>query len=162
MRPIRIVFAVLAALALPAAAAAQDACPARHVCASDPQTVVNALQAQGYKAKLGTDDLGDPAIESSASGYDYTVEFYGCKEGKACTSLRFVVRFEDDGTNTPELANGWNKTKRFAHMGALDNGQLLFAYDVTTVGGLNQDNFADVIDWWQFMLSEAREYFGAS
>jgi hypothetical protein len=92
-------------LAIPGAASAQSGCPANNVCASDPEGVVAALQAEGYKAQLSKDNVGDPKIESSASGYDFTIYFYGCKDNNACNSLRFAVSFEDDGTNTPALAN---------------------------------------------------------
>lgn len=152
----------IAAIALAAtgsAASAQSDCPARHVCASSPASVVRGLQDAGFKAQLGTDSQGDPKIDSSASGYSFTVYFYNCTNNTNCGSLRFATLFEDDGTNTPELANMWNKDKRFAQMSAQDNGALLLAYDVTTVGGLNQQNFADAVDWWQVMLSEVRNFF---
>jgi hypothetical protein len=160
MKIVAIALAGIAFLAFPCAANAQATCGAKMVCASDPQTVVSALQTAGYKAQLGTDGEGDPKIDSSASGYNFTVYFYNCKDHKACSSLRFLVSFENDGTNTPELANKWNKAKRFSQMSVEDDGSLDFAYDVTTTGGLNQTNFADVIDWWQTMLAEARKFFG--
>ena len=149
----------LALFAVPAPAMAQAACPEGLICASDPQTVASAIQDLGYKARLGEDSYGDPMIESSASGYDFTVEFYGCREGRNCQSLRFIVKFEDDGTNTPEMANAWNKQKRFSQMSALDDGRLAFAYDLSTTGGVNKQNFADVFDWWQLVLTELRKFF---
>ena len=148
----------LALLTLPASASAQGGCPSGLLCAADPQGIVAALQAEGYQAKLLSDSLGDPMIASSASGYDYNIEFYGCEDHKACTSLRFIIWFKDDGTNTPQLANGWNKRKRFIQMAAQDDGRLTVAYDVSTLGGLNKANFADVVDWWQSMLGEVRTY----
>lgn len=69
------------------------------------------------------------------------------------------MSFEDDGGNTPELANKWNKDKRFAQMSVWDDRSLALAYDVTTVGGLNRKNFADVVDWWAVMLGEAGKFF---
>lgn len=38
---------------------------------------------------------------------------------------------------------------------------LMLTYDVSTIGGLNQVNFADVVDWWQTMLGQARTFFNA-
>lgn len=154
----------IAAIALAAtsgAASAANTCPVKHVCASDPASVVRGLQEAGFKAQLGTDKDGDPKIDSSASGYSFSVYFYNCTDNKDCGSLRFATLFEDDGKNTPELANDWNKRKRFVQMSAQDNGSLLVAYDITTVGGLNQQNFADAVDWWQVMLSEVRTYFNS-
>lgn len=150
---------LLAALAGPANAA-EASCPAGLICASDPQTVVAAMQSNGYKAQLGKNTAtGNPKIDSSASGYNYAVLFYGCESNRDCKSLSFVVTFENDGTNTPELANRWNKENRFSQMAANDDGTLTLTYDVTTIGGLNQTNFADVVDWWSVMLAKLPGFF---
>lgn len=150
----------LSAVVLPSWAADTEPCEENLVCASSPQTVVQALQAAGYKAALGKSKMtGNPMIESAASGYNFTIFFYECEQAKNCGSLQFQLSFENDGSNTPELANKWNKDKRFAQMSVWDDQSLALAYDVTTVGGLNQKNFADVIDWWAVMLGEAAKFF---
>ena len=41
------------------------------------------------------------------------------------------------------------------------DGTLSITYDVTTVGGLNRENFADVVDWWNTMLGLAGKFFKA-
>ena len=41
-----------------------------------------------------------------------------------------------------------------------DDG-LSVSYDVSTLGGLTQENFADVVDWWAVMLGELNAYFKA-
>lgn len=141
-------------------AADKDPCAKDMVCASDPQTIVAALQAAGYKAVLHkSKNTGNPVIDSAAAGYDFNIFFYECQENKACGSLQFSSNFGDDGTNTAELANLWNKTKRFSQMSLDDDKSLNFSYDVTTIGGLNQKNFADVIDWWATMLGELGRFF---
>ncbi|MFC3594341.1 YbjN domain-containing protein [Novosphingobium piscinae] len=154
--------AVLAAgLAAPVAAATD--CPTALICAANPRGIVDSLQAQGFKAVLGkSDNTGNPKITSSASGYAYTIFFYGCDKGANCTSLGFSVNFEDDGANSLALANEWNKDKRFSAMSFDESDKsLMLTYDVTTIGGLTQVNFADVVDWWQTMLGQARTFFDA-
>lgn len=156
-----VTFALGAALLASPAQAAD--CPASLVCASNPQGVVASLQAQGYKAVLGkSENTGNPKISSAASGYDYTIFFYGCEKGANCTSLGFSITFADDGTNSTDLANEWNSDKRFSAM-SFDKSDksLMLTYDVSTIGGLNQVNFADVVDWWQTMLSQAHTFFNA-
>jgi hypothetical protein len=157
----RILLGVIAGALLGAApVAAAEGCPAGHVCASAPRTVVAALQAQGYKAQLSENgQTNAPIVSSAANGYNFAVHFFGCEGGEKCSSLSFVTVFENDGSNTPELANLWNKENRFSQMAVNDNGSLAFTYDVTTVGGLNQANFADVIDWWQTMLGLVGKFF---
>jgi len=153
------VAALLLFAAAPSYAADNAPCGANMVCASDPQSVVRALQKAGYKAELSKDARGDPKINSAANGYDFVVYFYDCKDNVHCAALQFSVQFVDDGKNTPELANKWNKNKRFVQMAVTDDDDLTISYDVTTLGGLNQANFADVVDWWQTMLGELRRFF---
>lgn len=149
-----IVFAVSGARA-----ADTTPCGKNLVCASAPSTIIEAVQKAGYKATLDKDNDGDPMIESAASGYNFSIYFYGCVERNMCDSLRFAVNFKDDGANALELANLWNRDKRFAHMAVNKNKSLNIGYDVTTVGGLNQENFADLLDWWATMLGEASKFF---
>ena len=142
-----------------AQAADRDRCGTGMVCANAPQTVVAALQAAGYKAALDKDKAGDPMIESAASGYNFTIYFYECAENKDCASLQFLASFDPEDSNTAELANRWNRTKRFSQMSVEEDKTLNFRFDVSTMGGLNQKNFADQIDWWAVMLGELSKFF---
>lgn len=146
--------ASFAALALPAHAEDKSACGSGMVCASAPQTVVAALQEAGYKAKLEKDKLGDPSVASSASGYTFDIYFYGCEKNTACTSLQFLASFEAQDHYTPALANSWNEENRLIRMSVNDKKALYLRYDVTTVGGLSGENFADIVNWWAVMLGE--------
>lgn len=163
MRGMLISVAMAAALGATAAGAKDaEACGAGMVCASAPQSVVAAMQAAGYQAKLATDNEGDPTISSSAAGYSFDVFFYGCDNHAACDSLQFRVTFEKDATNTAEFANAWNRDQRFSQMAVRKDGGLMVNYNVSTVGGLNQKNFADVLSWWASVLGELYRTFNAS
>lgn len=151
--------ALTASLLVAGPAQAKGECPGKTVCAADPDSIAEVMRAEGYQAKLGKAKDGDPMIESGASGYNFTVYFYDCTENDACKSVQFLTVFENDGTNTPELANRWNRQKRFVQMAADDGGTLSLSYDVTTVGGLTRENFADVVDWWAVMMSQVRQFF---
>ncbi|MFT3966526.1 MAG: YbjN domain-containing protein [Sphingobium sp.] len=158
----RLISAALAGAlhACPAQAADPDPCGADMVCASNPQSVVEALQGAGYQAQLGkSGTTGNPRIESGASGYKFSIFFYECEKNAKCGSLQFQLSFADDGTNTPELANKWNNSKRFLQMSVDDDKSLSVSLDVATIGGLNRKNFADVLDWWTTMLGELNGFF---
>lgn len=150
---------VAVCIAASIATGAGAACPSNTVCAGDPATVVTALADAGYKAKQGKDSAGDPMIESAASGYNFDVFFYGCTENKDCKSLQFRAGWSADEKHTPAYANKWNSVKRFTQMSVKDDQTMSISYDVTTEGGINRENFADVIDWWQVMLGEASKFF---
>ena len=151
----------LSALGLSAPAFAEDAkpCGAGLICASNPQTVMAALEKAGLKPKLSKDGEGDPMIESDESSYHFDVYFYGCVEHKNCDSLRFETLFEKAPENTPALADKWNSKKRFLQASVRNDQQFAVAYDVATIGGLNAANFADVIDWWNSQLNELATFF---
>lgn len=162
MRQTATVFLAAALAAAPGianAATEPPACPTDHVCASQPEAVADELRKLGYRAELTKHESGDPQINSAASGYDYRLNFNDCTDNKQCRSLGFAIVFADDGKNTLELANTWNRQKRFGQLAVNENGSLAFSYDVTTVGGLTKANFADVVDWWQVMLGQLRGYF---
>lgn len=151
----------MATLALPSVASAKDADPCKPdlICASNPQTIVAALQAEGYKAKLDVDSGGDPDIVSAASGYNFDIFFYGCVEHKQCDSLQFQIVFAKDPGNTLALVNKWNLGHRFGQMALKDSGQIVMNYDLSTIGGLNKTNFADALDWWTTILGDANQFF---
>ncbi|HEX7820260.1 MAG TPA: YbjN domain-containing protein [Sphingobium sp.] len=76
-----------------------------------------------------------------------------------CGSLQLQLFFADDGKNTPALANKWNNAKRFLQMSVDNDKSLAVAMDVAMIGGLNQKNFVDVLDWWATMLDELNKFF---
>lgn len=145
-------------LASPALANDKDTCAAGMICASNPQTIVNAMQEAGYRAKLSKDKEGDPTISSAAAGYDFDVFFYGCEKGVQCDSLQFEMSFVAEDDNTAEYANRWNMGKRFMRASVNDKKELYLRYDVSTIGGLNKTNFADVLDWWETMSSSFNQF----
>jgi Putative bacterial sensory transduction regulator len=146
----------LAALGTANSVLASDAepCDTNMICASSPKTLVKALQNEGYKAKLEKDTDGDPKITSSANGYSFSIYFYGCEKSTKCDSVQFNAGFKPEDDNTASYANAWNTKKRFMQASVNDQKELELRYDVTTAGGLNKRNFADVVDWWATMLSE--------
>lgn len=147
---------------LPGTAMAIDEtpCEAKMICASKPDSVADAIRDAGYKAVIGTDNQGDPKVSSAASGYNFSVLFYDCEKAKQCGSLQFYISFNnDDGNNSAELANIWNSTKRFGSMSYEADKTLRVTYDISTVGGINEANFKDMVDWWASILGELNLFF---
>jgi hypothetical protein len=135
-----------------------DPCASGMVCASSPKTLAGVMQDEGFKAKIGEGSDGDPTIESAANGYTYVIYFYGCEKGANCDSIQFNASFSAEDDNTPAYANDWNANKRFIQASVTDKKGLELRYDLSTVGGLNKKNFADVVDWWHSMLSEFSDF----
>lgn len=139
---------------MPVGAVDDLGCPAGTVCATDPASIVTAMQEEGYKAKLEKDGMDDPKIASKANGYDFEVYFYGCKNHKGCKEIQFSAGFAPASDQTAEYANKWNAEKRFIKASVNEKKEMDLQWDLTTVGGINKANFADVLDWWVTMLGE--------
>ena len=91
---IRLAFAMLALSIAPASALAQT------VQATNPMTVVQALQSGGYRAVLGRDEQGDPKIDSGAGGTNFIIYFFDCTNGRDCRAVQFHSSYE---TQAPAL-----------------------------------------------------------
>lgn len=154
------VAASAALLCMGASAQAVDSahCAARLVCASTPQTVFEGLQRAGITAEMDVDGEGDPMIVGESDGLNFGVYFYGCEDHAGCDSLQFLASFTDAGATGPSLANAWNDEHRFSQLSLDSDGNLNLRYDVTTIGGLNQANFAEVVDWWTVVLGNVANY----
>ena len=137
-----------------------EICAKDVICASNPQGIVEAIQAMGYKATLDKDSSGDPKISSAASGYGYDIYFYDCNNHLNCSSIQFYVSFSKDSSNSEKLANEWNLKKRMGKM-AFDpsDGSVSLQYDLSTSGGVNQANFKDVVGWWDSTLGALHQFF---
>ena len=136
------------------------ASPTRMVTAADPQSIVQALQGAGYKAKLERDDAGDPRIESGASGARWYVNFYGCEKGAQCTTVTFSAGWSDADVTMARI-NEWNRDKRFsrAYLDKEDDPILEFDVDLDK-GGVSGDLFIDNVEFWEASLGAFRSYIG--
>jgi hypothetical protein len=137
-----------------------EICGAGVICASNPQGMVDAIKALGYKAVLQKDPDGDPEIDTSASGYDYTIYFDDCNNHVNCDTVQFYISFDKDPANSEKLANEWNLTRRMGKM-YFDpkDGSITMDYELSTVGGLSPKNFADVLAWWETCLGELQTFY---
>ncbi|MFA6115124.1 MAG: YbjN domain-containing protein [Sphingomonas sp.] len=126
-----------------------------------PPVVVTALKDAGYKAELKKNDKGEPYILSSASGSDFTIEFYGCTGQVDCGSYQFSSWYKAEPIFTIALANEWNVTKRFLKVAVDKEGNLNEYMDFTATGKTTQANFADIVDWYQVMDAELAKFIAA-
>ncbi len=144
--------------AAPAQARDASSCGGLMVCASYPESVRAAVEKAGLKPKLTKAESGNPLVEAD-NRYHFDIYFYGCEEGAQCDSLRFEMVFEKAPENSAELANKWNRSKRFIQAAYEEDGELSFGYDISTMGGLRPETFADVLDWWFTMEGELVKFF---
>ena len=148
---------VLAALAASWALPAQ----AQMVRAQDPDSVVQALQAGGYAAQLGTDRVGDPMITSGVGGTTFQIFFYNCTDNRECATVQFHSGYNTDGSVSIESMNEWNRSKRFGRGYIDDENDAVLEMDVDLDdGGVSRLLFIDNMEFWQSLLGDFEEHIG--
>ena len=137
---------------LPMAASAQS------VSASNPSSVVAALQKQGYEASLGQDAHGDPLIYSGSGGVEFQIQFYGCNGGVDCQDIMFHAGFSTDQNFAMSSANDWNKKKLVGKVHVDDVQDPIILHFVAGVDGMSSSNFARLMKRWDTALSEFTDH----
>lgn len=135
-----------------------NGCASDMVCASNPGSVVEGLRQAGYITVLLPSATGAPIIQSSSGGMPWEVHFEDCTNGQNCDVLEFVVGFEALGAKTAKLTNLWNNDNMFGRASAT-NTRFEIGLSVSTVGGLNKANFADVVARWKAVQGDIIDFF---
>jgi hypothetical protein len=151
------VSAAVAALLITAPVAAQQ------VTAANPQTIIDAMQAEGYQAKLGADKEGDPMVSSKSSGSSFDIYFYGCEKNSNCTSIQFVSFYEMSDHDRPSLEklNDWNSKERFASASLDSDKDPWLRMDVYTgPGGISMATFRGNLDLWTSQMADFEKLIG--
>jgi len=149
-------FVIAAAIAALAGAPAS----AQSVSAADPESIAAALRDLGWRATHAVDAEGDPMVQSTIEGIEYSIFFYGCSGGRNCSSLLFSAGFDLDNGSTLASMNDWNSGRLVGAAYLDDENDPFLQMFVTTVGGLNHENFGDVVDWWRVGVRDFKEHIG--
>lgn len=122
--------------------------------ATSANAVASLMQQAGYRAVVGVDNYGDPTIESSTAGVDFTVYFFGCQNGANCQSLQFLQGFDLPKGTSYQMMNDWNATKRFGFAFLDDESDPFVTMDVNMAYGVSEDNLLDTLRLWDQVLSD--------
>ena len=150
--------AALAGLAFSAGPAwAQDS--AAKVTPTQPAQMQALLLEEGYRAKLGVDDVGDPMITSATAGYDFDIMFYDCTDHADCGSIQFYLGLSEPDQGSVENMNQWNSENRYARAYLDEEGDAILRMDVTMPGeGVSREVFMENLGLWESLMSSFVEY----
>jgi hypothetical protein len=149
-----------AVLASSAARAQESIPPGTLIDVSDATGVAAALQQLGYRAQVETDSAGDPVIRSAAEGRRFSVQFYGCVQGAACTALMFVVAIDVDRPADPAAVNAWNRDQILGKVYTDQEGDPFLEHYVPARGGIAHDSFEHTVSLWARQLGRFFDQFG--
>ena len=126
--------------------------------ATAPQVIIGVLQQEGYRATLGQDNNGNPKIDSSAAGVDYSIYFNNCTNGANCTSLNFSAGFDLDKGTSFQTMNDWNSTQFFAYAYLDSESDPFVNMDVNMAFGVSVDNFVSSLSRWDQTLADFQRH----
>ena len=132
-----------------------------NITAADPAALAESMKGAGYRADLTADGRGNPLIEFGSSGTKSLVYFFGCTEGKACTTVQMRVGFDlPDGT-TFEVMNAWNRDKRFAKAYVDAENDPYLEMDINLdFGGISPGTFRDNLEVWDRLVNDFKTHIG--
>ena len=116
----------------------------------------DAVMNEGYRAKLDTDDYGDPIIFTSMGGWKTAILTYGCNS-EGCNSIQFRVTFVADDASI-EKANEWNNTKRYLRCYVNDEGDMVGEMDVVLVDGAEADQISLMLETLESSVSDLSDF----
>jgi hypothetical protein len=147
-------------IAIAAAGLAMPA-QAQTVSARKPESLVSALQAAGYGAKLEKDSGGDPMIVSAAHGHPFRVVFYGCKANRDCATITFAAGFDKKSETSLASINEWNRKNRFGRAYLDSEGDPILGMDVDLDdGGMSSALFTDNLEFWTAVAGAFQKHIG--
>jgi len=118
------------------------------------------LQDWGYKAELTETNAGNPMINSSIEGLNYSIFFYGCDSQDVCGSIQYSTWFTLNNPVPADTVNDWNRTKRFGKAWLDQDGRAYLQMDINVAGGVSRDNLHEWLDWWGIGVSEFATFIG--
>ena len=124
--------------------------------ATDPARIVAIIQDLGYRARLETDNIGDPLIVSSVTGTEFSMQFYGCDEDShdGCTLILFSAGWDfEDGVDASAIAE-WNRDTVVSRAYLDDENDPWLEWAVNLFGGVTRTNFEDTFDWWEVVVGQ--------
>ena len=147
----RLLLAAAALAALPVSAQAQT------VTAANPAGMASAMRANGYKAEIDTDSVGDPRIKTDLNGWEVFILFYGCDADThdACDSVQFSTGFDRATPMAPDRALAIAYKYRFLAVSLDDEGDPYLKWDIITDKGLPQSVFLHSLKRYSEVLDSA-------
>lgn len=128
---------------------------------SDPQTLVDIIQALGYRANLEVDGEGDPMIRSSVGGTEFALVFYGCSEQHDnCEILLFKAGYELNDKVGMDVINQWNATRLFGRAYLDDVSDPWIELVLNMHGGVTRTQFEKTFAWWESSVGEFEDELG--
>lgn len=148
----------VAALALTPIAAQAEILTAR-----DANSLHRFFEDEGADVERLIDNVGDPQLDVVHYGDEFTVFYYGCSNNDNCDAIQFYSGYATDGRVRLKTVNDFNEAKRWVRAYVADDGSTKLEMDVYFGdGGLDADDFNDLVSFWTRRMNEFEDIIGYS
>lgn len=122
---------------------------AHEIDAKDPQKIADLMRTttDAIDIKVGKDSGGDPRITFKQNEMKQAIYFYGCKDGKNCTSIQFVFVGSESG-HTISTINDFNSEYRFAKAYLDKDNDAVLQMDVVLNHKVSKAYLSEVFKRW--------------
>jgi type 1 fimbria pilin len=128
--------------------------------ATDPARVADLIRAAGYRAVLDTTDRGNPVIDSSAEGANFSIYLIECDNGADCWAVHYVSSFTLTEDADLAVLNDWNIRRTIGQAGMLDARAVQIGHYQTLRHGVSEENFLYMFDQWRIALRDYMVHIG--
>jgi hypothetical protein len=130
------------------------------VSATNPQSVLDALQAAGYPGKLEKMDSGRTSIAVKVSGLNTFIDFYDCADDLTdCYTLLFNVSLDLKDGSTLDEANKWNSDQITGRVWLDKNNDPTLDFSLSTFKGMSADTFEQNLKLWDTKIGDFKDAF---
>jgi hypothetical protein len=144
---------MLTRAALPLVALAL-AVPAQAQSTVEPDHLIDVMKDAGYKAEYFSQESDVRQILSETADYQFLVELYGCKQGKACNTVDFFVNVPMDNPPDKAALDAYDGPREGAEISLDRQGKPRMIYEIEMPDeGLTDEQFIASIKSWETMLA---------
>ncbi|KGJ05799.1 Putative sensory transduction regulator [Paracoccus halophilus] len=123
----------------------------------DPDLIQRMMADTGLRVTQLADNKGDPMLESRIDDVLFRVHFFDCQA--TCAAMQFSAGFQLDAPLPIEMANLWNRERRFGRVYLDRDGDPFIEMDIGLTGeGIGRRNFKDALDIWRVLLNDFRDF----
>ena len=150
-----------ASIFLSAALVAGAANAQSYVTAANPQTVIDQLQAMGYRASYEPYDSGRPRVLTGVAGVNTNIAFYGCDADMGnCKTLLFSTGMDMPDGAAWTTVNNWNQTRLYTRAFLDDDNDAYFNMPVMRGQDMTEDDFRRVLNIWEDAVIDFTDEIG--
>jgi hypothetical protein len=110
---------------------------------------------EGAEIEVLEDNVGDPQLNVTYYGSEFTVFYYGCDNGVDCDSIQFYSGYAMGGSVRLKTINDFNAEKRWVRAYVADDGAAKLEMDVFLgKDGVSADDFATMVSLWSRRMTD--------